>query len=76
MHALIGTVTTKHGLVHGVKDYSDTHGCTTICKRAYTHSPIDMPMKTVTCVWCVVGMPWPSGVKITPNPCAEVDLGA
>lgn len=73
--ALIGTVTTKHGLVHGVKHTSEPLGCTTICKRAYPKSPLDEPGRTVTCVWCVVGKPWPNDLLMSGNPCDEIKLG-
>jgi hypothetical protein len=63
-----------HGLTHAVRDKKDSGGgYTTVCRRAYVKTLLDVPDRVVTCVWCVINKPWPSGVSIH-NPCAEVWL--
>jgi hypothetical protein len=60
--------------VHAVKEKRSDLGYYTVCRRAYEKSPLDVPDRVVTCVWCITGKLWPSGVTIH-NPCAEIPLG-
>lgn len=55
---MIGTLTTRYGLVHEVK-HSTVDGLTTICKRFYLRTLLDEPTRVVTCVYCVTGQRWP-----------------
>lgn len=57
---MIGTLTTKYGLVHEVK-HRTVSGLTTSCKRFYLRTSLDEPVRVVTCVYCVTGQRW-SGV--------------
>lgn len=68
------TVTTEHGLVHAVKYVSGALGHVTICRRAYVASLFDEPARVVTCVWCIVGKPWPADLSL--NPCGEIEIDA
>lgn len=72
---MIGTLTTKYGLVHAVRDQRHSLGYYTMCRRAYGVTALDKTDRVVTCVWCATGQSWPVDLK-TSNPCGEIELEA
>jgi len=71
---MIGTLTTKLGLVHAVAATRALGvGYTTACLREYVKSVLDVSSRVVTCLWCITHRRWPSNVtaQSISSPCAE-----